>query len=373
MIEPEKRRSDFEEILAAFLIFTSCFFAFTYFLTIVLGPAIFFFTPDGVAASVTPLKNGLLIWLFMVIFVHIPIMPSIGEVFLFLVGVFFLCLLAAWKFRESFHYVIRKGSSRPVGKLFNNFLVAMPIITSMLLTAVLVIISLQSSVGLPTEPPSVEESPLIQFFGFSYAVLIEEIGFRISPIGLFLIFRVFEARLRNGIMLSGKERLKLFFTTLIYPDRAKKTVGMKTVSDFGIRGGISRGEWTMVFLTAFVWGLAHYLVGGWTVGKITSVFVDGLVFSLTYIVYGAYAPILLHWFFNYYLSIFELDVSLKYYPYLLPTGSLAVLLMLAIGTAGWIAFAIIGVKKLLKLKAKPSKQLPLSLDQSSISFEEDTT
>ena len=192
-------------------------------------------------------------------------------------------------------------------------------------------------------------------------MLIEEIGFRISPIGLFLIIHMFEARVRNEMMLSGRERLKLFFTALVYPDRAKKTVGLKTVSDFGISGGISRGEWIMIFLTAFAWGLAHFLVGGWTVGKITSVFVDGLVFGLTYVVYGAYAPILLHWFFNYYLSVLGPDLSLNYYPYLLPISSLAVLLMLAIGIVGWIAFAIIGIKKLVKLKAKPSMPPPSPL------------
>jgi len=379
MMEPEKKRSDFEEILAVALIVVSCFFAFTYFLTAVLGPAVFFFTPEGVAASVKSM-NGVLVWLFVVFFFYIPLMPNVGEVFLFLVGVFFFCLLAAWRFRESFHNVIRKGSSRPIGKFFNNFLVAMPIITSMLLIAVWAIISLQSSAGLPTKLPEgvLEEPPFILFFHVSYAVFIEEIGFRISPIGLFLIIHVFEARVRNGIMLSGRERLKLFFTALIYPERAKKTVGLKTVNDSGIRGGISRGEWILIFLTAFAWGVAHFLVGGWTVGKFTSVFVDGIVFGLAYIVYGAYAPILLHWFFNYYLWV--LVNSLEYYPYLLPISAFAVLLMLAVGIGGWIALAIIGVKKLLKLKAKPSIPLPPPpppplppLDQTSINVEKDTT
>jgi hypothetical protein len=243
----------------------------------------------------------------------------------------------------------------------------------MLLTAVLVIINLQSSGGLPTQPPPdfQQEPPFIQFFQVSYAVLLEEIGFRISPIGLFLIVRMLEARFQNQITLSGWERLKLLFTALIYPDKAKKTVGLKTVSDFGIRKGISRGEWIMIFLTALAWGAAHFLVGGWTVGKFTSVFVDGLVFGLTYMAYGAYAPILLHWFFNYYLSVLDYDFALKYYPYLLPMNSLAVLLMFAIGTVGWIAFAIIGVKKLLKPKARASP-LPLPLDQTSSTIEKDT-
>jgi hypothetical protein len=359
MTESEKRRSDFEEILAVAIIVVSVFFAFTYFLTAVLGPAIFFFTSEGAATSVKHLVNGLPIWLFVVISFYIPVMPTVGEVFLFLATVFFLCLLAAWRFRQSFHKVIRKSSSLSISRLFDNFLVALPIITSMLLVAVFAIISLQSSAGYPTTPPEELQklTPFDQIFQFSYAALIEEIGFRISPIGLFLIIRMFEARMRNGINLSGRQRLELFFTALVYPDRAKRTVGLKTVSDFGIRGGISRGEWIMIFLTAFTWGLIHALFG-WSAGKFTSVFVDGLVFGLVYIAYGAYAPILLHWFFNYYLTILDYDFSMKYYPYLLPISFLAILLMFAIGIAGWIGFAIIGVKKLLKMKTKQSMPPP---------------
>ena len=359
MMEPEKRRSDFEEILARTIIIVACFFAFTYFLTIVLGPVIFFFTKEGAAVSVMHM-NGVPVCLFTVISFRIPVMPNAGEVFLFLTGVFFFCLLAAWKFRESFHSVVRKGTLCPTGKLFNNFLVAMPIITSMLLIVFLIVTSLQSSVGVQTEPPPEfqQEPPFIQFFELSYAVLIEEIGFRISPIGLFLIIRTLEAKIRKGIMLPGWERLKLFFTALIYPDKAKKTVGLKTVSDFGIRKGISLGEWIMIFLTAFVFGLAHFLVGNWTVGKIIPTFVTGLVFGLVYIAYGAYAPVLLHWFFNYYTWVLFDENAIVYYPYFLPISNLAALLIFAVGITGWIIFAIIGVKKLLKLKARQSEPSP---------------
>jgi len=373
MIEPEKKISDFEQILGVTLIVVSCFFVFTYFLAAVLGPVAFFSTLEGVEASIRHL-NGLLVWLFVIFFFYIPVMPSLGEVFLFLVGVFFFCLLAAWKFRESFHNVIRKSSSRPVYKLFNNFLAVMPIITSMLFTAFLIITSLQESVGIQTEPPPgmQNQPPFIQLSHASYMALIEEIGLRISPIGLFLIIRMFEAQVRNGITLSGRERLKLFFTTFIYPERAKKAVGLKTVSDFGMRGGVSLGEWIMIFLTSFAWGVAHVLVGGWTAGKFTTVFVNGLVFGLVYVAYGAYAPILLHWFFNYYLWV--LGSLLEYYPYLLPISAFAVFLIFVVGIGGWIAFAIIGVKKLLdKLKAEPPMPMPLSLDQPSNAAEEGAT
>jgi len=358
-MEPKKRRSDLEQILAVTIIVISCFFVFTYLLTAVVGPLAFFFTPEGVETSVKPLKNGLLVWFFVVIFFYIPVMPNVGEVFLFLAGVFFFCLLTAWWFRESFHNAIRKGSSRPAHENFNNFLAAMPIITCMLFIAVLAITSLQSAVGVPTTPPREmeEQLPFIQFFEVSYAVLVEEIGFRLSPIGLFLIIRMFIARAQNRIALSRWRRLKLFFASFLYPEGAKKMVGLKTVSEFGIRGGISDNEWGMILATSCAWGLAHYLFG-WSIGKVTPVIAIGLVSGLIYIAYGAYAPILLHWFFNYYFWV--LGSSLDYYPYLLPISAIAIILMFVVGIGGWIIFAIVGVKRVVgKFRAKPSMPLPL--------------
>lgn len=372
MMDETEKRSDFEEILAVILIFISCFFVFTYFLTIVFGPIAFFFTPEGIETS-AKLLSGLPVYLFVVHLFYIPIMPTVGIVFLFLVSIFFLCLLAAWRFRESFHTTIRKGSSRSIGKLFNNFLVIMPLVTSMLFVAVWAITILQDFVGFPTEPPqgTSNQTPFELFFVASYASVVEEIGFRLSPIGLFLIIRVFEARFRSGIVLSGWQRLKLLFTALVYPEDAKRAVGLKTVSDFGIRGGLSRGEWVIIFLTAFPFGLAHFL-GGWTIAKFTPAFITGLFIGLVYIAYGAYAPILLHWFFNYY-NDFLFNISLDYYPYLLPISGLAALLILTVGIGGLIVFAIIGTKKLSKkLKTKPLTS-PLPLDQSSTMVENNTT
>ena len=44
-------------------------------------------------------------------------------------------------------------------------------------------------------------------------------------------------------------------------------------------------------------------------GKITTAFLAGLVFGIMYVSYGAYASILLHWFFNYYFTIIDLADS----------------------------------------------------------------
>ena len=41
----------------------------------------------------------------------------------------------------------------------------------------------------------------------------------------------------------------------------------------------------------------------------STAFLAGLVFAVMYVAYGAYANILLHWFFNYYFTVLEMAGS----------------------------------------------------------------
>jgi len=368
MMEPEKKRSDIKEPFVVAFLAILCFLIFTYLLAVAVGPFLFFYTSDGLVTSMKSINVNL--WLFAVP-VDTPVELRAGEVFLFLTAIFLLCFYGAWKQGASFHKVIRKGSSLSFSAYFSNFLAAMPIIASMLFTAVLAIIISQTIVGIPTTPPSGTESlpAFDQLFSVSYASLIEEIGFRISPIGLFILLYVDIVRESNKIKLSDGERIKLFFTSLLIPDKAKKMAGLKSVSEFGIRRGISRGEWAMILLTAITFGALHF-VFGWSIAKISSAAVSGVAFGLLYLVYGAYAPILLHWFFNYYTSILDYDFALKYAPYLVPIGSFGILLILAVGICGWIAFAVIGIKRLIRWKREPSP-MQIEFDQA-FKMEKDT-
>jgi len=113
-----------------------------------LGPALFFFTPKGLAfskLSLPPTEFPML--LFMMFGFYIPVTASFGLAFLFLLGVYVVCFAGAWISRESLHDVVRKGFSRPFTKLFNNNLFAMPIIASMLFIAVIAIHFFQESQG----------------------------------------------------------------------------------------------------------------------------------------------------------------------------------------------------------------------------------
>jgi hypothetical protein len=143
-------------------------------------------------------------------------------------------------------------------------------------------------------------------------------------------------------------------------------VGVKTVSDFGVRGGISLGEWSMIFFTSIVFGLAHYLSGGgWGIGKVTSASVVGLAMGLTYLIYGVQAPILLHWFFNYYLQFFDSQFALEFYPSLFPAFLLIEPLIIILGVFGWLSFAILGLYKMFRAIAKKVKSWLTPLPRTS--------
>lgn len=339
------------------LIITVLLLVSSYFLAMFLGPTLFFFTPEGLNSSVL-YERGLPVWLFTMVGFGVPVWLNIGLFFLLLWGVFAICLVAAWKFRESLHEAIRKSLSRHMKKLFDNCLFAMPIINSMMLIAVIVIQSLLKAIGVQTGEPPLPENPFRLFFLLSWSSLFEEVGFRVIPIGAFLIIYLFWVVRKNTVMLSWGQRLKLFFMAPLFPDEAKKMVGVRTVGDFGVRGGISLGEWIMVFFTSIVFGLAHYLGGGWDIGKIPSTFVVGLAMGLTYLLYGVQAPILLHWFFNHYSWFFNpseqggLQFVSKFYPNLLPTFYLIEFTILILGVLGLLTFAILGLRKMFRAIVK---------------------
>jgi hypothetical protein len=343
--------------LTVALIITVLLLVSSYFFAMFLGPTLLF-SPDGLTASNK--NQPLPILLFVIIGFYTPFTLNVGLVFLFLWGVFAFCFVAAWRFREEFHEVIKKGFSRPIKKLFDNWLFAMPIITGMLLTAVIAIHSFQEAHGVPTGDIPLPSNSFKALFELSYAALIEEIGFRVTPIGAYVVIYLFWVGSKNVMKLSLGHRLKLLFAAPLFPDEAKKIVGVKNVSDFGVRGGISVGEWIMVFFTSIVFGLAHYLSGGgWEIGKATSASVVGFAMGLTYLLYGVQASVLLHWFFNYYYYAYYFASEL--YTSVLVTYVLVDFITIILGVLGWLAVMILGAYKMFGAVAKrvESKSAPL--------------
>jgi len=336
-------RTVFVTVLAVFVVPV----VFSYLLTMPLGLALFYFTPDGLAVSTRFFHPP--IELFMFYGFYVPHALNIGAVFVFLWVLFIICFTAAWKLRESFSQAIRKGISESIEKIFNNNLFTMPILSSMLLLSVIGIHLFQENVtGVPTGEIPTEPNPFLTFFQLTYAPFFEELSFRISPIGFFLILYLFVLGRRHLATLSSGRILKLILLTPLHPDKAKRWLGIKTVSDYGIKA-ISIYEWIMIVITSVAFGVAHFLSGvGWGPGKITTATLDGLVFGLTYLIYGAQAPILLHWFFNYYLWFFTEDFAMKYYSTIYPVFLILWLGILILGCLGFATFTAIGIDKMMR-------------------------
>jgi hypothetical protein len=104
--------------------------------------------------------------------------------------------------------------------------------------------------------------------------------------------------------------VKFILLGIASPESAKSKIGYKTVTADGFFRGITPLEWILILVTAFAFGSAHYLLGGgWQIGKVSTAFLAGLVFGVAYVSYGAYANILMHWFFNYYFTILDMADS----------------------------------------------------------------
>lgn len=328
----------------------------SYVLTMLMGFGLIFLTPNGFSLSMRLVSPP--VYLFLFFGFNAPAIP-VGALFLAIWIVYVICFMMAWKWRENFHITVEKSFSRPLRSIFNNFLLAMPLISSMVLTAATAIIYSQEAVGIPTGQASLPPNPYETLLNLAYSPVVEEIGFRLVPIGFFIVLFVFLAR-KNSVGLStGGDRLKLFLTALIYPEGAKKMVGLKTVREHGVWKGISLGEWIMIVVTSVIFGVAHVISGiGWEIGKVTSVFVQGFFFGLTYIAYGFEAPILLHWFFDYYFFFFEPDIANQFFPTTIGMLSTIESVTLILGVLGWIAFATLGLSKLLQPKRVEEAPFP---------------
>jgi hypothetical protein len=317
-----------------------------------LSFSFFFFTSGGLAFSMLPFRFPVFVFFFFGDYT--PFFRA-GDVFLVLWVIYSVCFVAAWRWRQSLHSVLKKvlSGSRDV---FSNFLFSMPLLSSMALTAALAIIYSQIAFGLGTGEPPLPSNVHEAFLQLAISPLVEEFGFRIVPVGLVVVIFVFVASRSMKASSGGGNRLKLFFLAFVYPEGAKKMAGLPTVGERGLLKGLSSLEWFMVVVSAGVFGWTHVLSPGWEIGKITSAFVQGFFFAVTYIAYGFEAPILLHWFFNYYFYFFDPGVAESYFPGAINLLSGIELLILVLGVAGWVFFVAEGFRRVRRRREKAQEQ-----------------
>ena len=155
-----------------------------------------------------------------------------------------------------------------------------------LLLAVLVD-SLVTLAGVPIGSISFVDAR-IAFWSIAYAPLVEEIGFRVTILGLVTLV----------IALARGGRWKSLWA-LWHPSRTLGSLKIEAWKQQGIYAGI--------VLSAVVFGAAH-VWGGWDIGKFFDSFTIGLAFGILYFTHGLPMAVMMHWGFNYFeYSMFYFD------------------------------------------------------------------
>lgn len=274
---------------------------FVYFLSLPIGLNLLLLTNEGLEVSDSAIDK-IPVYFFVFLSFNIPVNISVGTFFIILIIFYSICFAIAWTLRVSLHSIMLEGFSKPMKNALNNFLLTMPMISSTLMVIIIAIQSLQESYGIETGSISFS-NPFEGLFQLTYSPILEEVAYRISPLGFILLIIILIRFSRKGYLPS----LTTCVLCFLYPDKAKKDANMDTMHDSGLLRGISLPEWTTLLLTCSIFGLNHYLPGGgWGLGKISSAFLAGFVFGLAYLYYGIHAPILLHWSFNYYMHAYDL-------------------------------------------------------------------
>lgn len=282
----------------------------SYLISLALGPIMFFSTSDGLTAAAQRI-HVFLFDVFMIVVFPIPTNLSLGAFFIGIWAIFIACVLAAWVERENFVSSVKGALSKPIKLAKTSFLYVMPLVASALVIATVIISMFQETQGVQTG--SIDfgtTNPYVILAELSFAPIQEEFAFRITSIGIPLAIILLILYRKDQRISGGKNKVKLFFLTMLSPERGKASMGYSNIGANGFPRGVSAAEWALIVLTSVVFGLAHFLSGGgWEIGKVSTAFLAGLVFAIMYVAYGAYASILLHWYFNYYFTVLDQGAS----------------------------------------------------------------
>jgi hypothetical protein len=277
----------------------------SYVISLALGPILFFSTSDGLSVAARQIHQ-LPVDFFMIITVPIPVGINLGGLFGGVWAIFLICFVFAWLSRGGFPKSVRNLFSTSISMSNTSFLFFMPLLASALLYATVLIQQFQATQGVQTGSLNFPQNTpqYLIFLELAFAPLREEFGFRITsigiPVGVFLLIRYRS----DAALPSVMSRIKLLLLAMVSPENAKVKLGYRNVTTKGLLRGISPLEWALILITAVSFGSAHYLLGGgWEIGKVTTASLAGFVFGVVYVAYGAYAPILMHWYFNYYFTV----------------------------------------------------------------------
>lgn len=318
----------------------------TYFLSLLIGFVLV--TTTQLGSQLQGITGSLAIEAFLLI---IPTSIPVNGWLLVVISliIFAACFVKAATANGGFLSGLRILSlgSRP--QTLPNWLAVMPLLGSSLFVVVLALTLIQNVGGVSTGSLNAD-NPAILFASLTLSPVAEEIGFRVSAIGPVVAILVAIRLSRTstaGMQRTPRNPIVVVLSAFLSPGHAKEQAGLPSVRTAGLKG-ISRAEWVALLFTSAVFGAYHIISGaGWGPGKFLTAALSGFVLGIVYLSYGAYADILLHWFFNFYLYAYSVYTGFNGGFIIL--GDLAALGTLALGVWG----IIVGVKWLLEKKRQP--------------------
>jgi membrane protease YdiL (CAAX protease family) len=232
----------------------------------------------------------------------------------------------------------------------------MPLLGSSLFVVVVALTLIQNVGGVSTGSLNTN-NPAILFASLTLSPIAEEIGFRISAIGpvVAILVAIGISRISTTEMRRPAQNpIIVVLAAFLSPGYAKEQAGLPCVRTSGLKG-ISKAEWVALLFTSLVFGAYHIISGaGWGPGKFLTAALSGFVLGIVYLSYGAYADILLHWFFNFYLYSYSVYTALN--GAFVIFGDLAALGTLALGVWG----IIVGIMWMMERKPQPVAPTPFS-------------
>jgi hypothetical protein len=286
----------------AYSLMTVSFFA-TYIISILVAIYLFYLTPDGVTFGSKTFHN-LQLDVFFWGSIQAPFSISADQLFLFVNMVFVLSFITSFFSNENYVSSVRRlVKKNDLGGISGNFLVIMPVISSAILFATSLIQALEGRVGIEVGGFSFSD-PFLEILSLSYSSFVEEIGFRLVPllfpVAIYLLYRSSKA---IADMPPGR-RLVLVPMALFKPSSFQKHLNISGGK------GLHALELALLLISSALFSYAHILSGSWSIGKIPSAFLGGMVIGYCCLRYGFDSALLLHWFFNFYWSALSMSSTI---------------------------------------------------------------
>jgi len=203
---------------------------------------------------------------------HVP-MPGVTVYNVVLVMVILYVLFFAVMLITSFF----KNQDRTLSSNSTIFYGAM---TTFGLFLSLVVIAIERNFGIPIGGGGIvnNSEKYLSYINLIYAPFVEELGFRIIPLGIYAMVLVSLYRpFKKDVLLS-----------FLAPGYVRRKYGLKL-------GWVG---YALIIITSAAFGYAHVLFGVWDWGKFLQAALVGVILAFGYLEFGIFVDVPMHWFYN---------------------------------------------------------------------------